>query len=65
MDLTTLHRVTASKNKDYAVGDLVINSEGWCTHAILDSSNKRFGKLDVSIPPEKSSLALGVLGMPG
>lgn len=61
----TTYRVTASKNKDYNVGDLVINSGGWCSHVIADSSTERIGKLDASIPPEKSSLALGVLGMPG
>ena len=58
-------RVIASKNKDYAVGDMVISAEGWCTHLIVNSSTQSLAKLDVSIPADKPSTALGVLGMPG
>ena len=58
-------RVVASKNSDYAVGDMVASGGGWCTHFIADSSTKSLGKLDASVPAGKESTALGVLGMPG
>ena len=59
------YRVVASKSKDYAIGDMVLNSGGWCTHIIATSSTQGLAKLDVSIPADKSSIGLGVLGMPG
>lgn len=58
-------RVIASKNGDYAIGDMVANGGGWCTHLIADSSTKTLARLDASVPAGKESTALGVLGMPG
>ena len=63
--LPSICRVVASKNNDYAVGDMVINSGGWCTHLIADSSTEGLGKLHSSVPAGMESTALGVLGMPG
>ena len=55
-------RVTESKNKDFAVGDMVVGFFGWRTHTISDGKNAH--KLDPSIPL-RTSTALGILGMPG
>ena len=62
-------RVLESKNKDFAVGDLVVGNFGWRTHTINDGKTKEgldFGvqKIDPSIPL-RASTALGILGMPG
>ena len=59
-------RVLESKNKDYAVGDLVVGNLGWRTHTVTDGKDKdyRVHKLDSSIPL-RASTALGILGMPG
>ena len=64
-----LHRVTESKNKDYAVGDLIVASFGWRTHTISDGKpppgvSFGFSKVDPSIPLSPST-ALSILGMPG
>ena len=48
---------------DFSVGDYVTANVGWTTHAVCDSSSGF--KLDSSIPEDKRSTALGVLGMPG
>ena len=57
------YRVTESKNKDFAVGDYVVNSAGWVDRAIVTSEGTT--KLPDVIPADKHSLGLGVLGMPG
>ena len=57
------HRVTESKNKDFAAGDYVVNSAGWVDRAIVTSEGTT--KLPDAIPADKHSLGLGVLGMPG
>ena len=69
MCLFLLYRVTESKNKDYAVGDLVVASFGWRTHTISDGKASQVGtggvrKIDPSIPLSPST-AVGILGMPG
>ena len=58
-----------SKNKDYAVGDLLVSDFGWRIHTITDGTKNEvlgFGvqKIDPSIPL-RASTALGILGMPG
>ena len=65
IDINPSYSVIASKCEDYAIGDLVVNSGGWCTHIIANSSTKGLAKLHSSVPPEKSSTGLGVFGMPG
>jgi len=59
-------RVIESKNKDFAVGDLVVAGFGWRTHTITDGKQKDqpVHKIDPSIPL-RASTALGILGMPG
>ena len=59
-------RVAQSKNKDFAVGDIVIGQFGWTTHSISDGTGQIFNviKLDPTIPLPQST-ALGILGMPG
>ena len=37
---------------------------GWCTHFVADS-NEKLMKVDVSVPLDKLSLAVGIMGMPG
>lgn len=56
-------KVTETKNKDFAVGDFVVGRLGWVDRAVGNSSTCY--KLDASVPPEKNSFGLGVLGMPG
>ena len=60
--------MTESKNKDFAVGDMVVARFGWRTHTISDGTNKGMNfpplKIDPSIPL-RASTALGILGMPG
>ena len=62
------HRVTESKNKDYAVGDVVVASFGWRTHTISDGKPlpgvSGVRKIDPSIPVSPST-GVGILGMPG
>lgn len=47
------------------MGNTVLARQGWCTHSVIGSGNKDVRILDASIPTDKASLALGVLGMPG
>ena len=64
------NRVTESKNKDYAVGDLIVATFGWQTHTISGGKSVQgvdvtgFQKIDPSIPLSPST-ALGILGMTG
>jgi NADPH-dependent curcumin reductase CurA len=53
--------VVASRNPEFAVGDILLGRTGWRTHLISDGAN--FRKIDPSLAP--ISTALGVLGMPG
>ncbi|TAL89754.1 MAG: NADP-dependent oxidoreductase [Rhodanobacter sp.] len=57
----TVSRVQASKHPDFKEGDLVLGFSGWQDHALSDGTG--LSKLDPQM--ETSSLALGVLGMPG
>ncbi|MFT7685195.1 MAG: NADPH-dependent curcumin reductase CurA [Candidatus Azotimanducaceae bacterium] len=54
-------QIIESKNPDFAEGDYVINSSGWCEHAI--SNGEGLIKVDPELAP--LSAYLGVLGMPG
>ena len=61
-------RVTESKNKDFAVGDMVVARFGWRTHTISDGTNKGMSFPPLKIDPSiqlRASTALGILGMPG
>ena len=53
--------VLRSEHPDYAVGDTVLASAGWASHAVSDGTGLR--KLDPALAPV--STGLGVLGMPG
>jgi NADPH-dependent curcumin reductase CurA len=57
----TVCEVVESRTVSRSVGDLVLASTGWQTHAVVDGSRTR--RLDPSAAP--ISTALGVLGMPG
>lgn len=57
----TVSRVLESRHPSYQVGDLVLGSGGWQSHAVIDGAG--LFKLHPSMP--QPSLALGVLGMPG
>lgn len=61
MEGGTVARVIASRNSQYAEGDIVLSHSGWQTFALSDGSNLR--KLDPAAAPVTTSL--GVLGMPG
>lgn len=64
--LIFLYRVVETKSKDFAVGDYVVSipvKPGWVDHAVGNSDT--FLKLDPSVPADKHSWALGILGMPG
>src|ERR1700746_892833 len=61
MEGGTGSRVEASRNKDFAVGDVVLSRAGWQEYAMSDGAGLR--KLDPKRAP--LSTALGVLGMPG
>ena len=74
MTLFIVCRVIESKNAAYAVGDYVLGSLGWVSHAVCTpptattnffSLTAAAAKLDPSIPEDRHSTALGVLGMPG
>lgn len=52
--------VVESRNRDVAVGEMVVGETGWQAYSISDGSNLR--RVDDASPP---STALGVLGMPG
>ena len=61
-------RVTESKNKNYAVGDLVVGDFGWRTHTISNGEDGFIQKTALKIDPSislPSSTALGILGMTG
>lgn len=53
--------VVGSEHPDFAAGDLVVGSFGWCSHTLSDGVGVR--KIDPDLAP--LSTALGVLGMPG
>ena len=57
----TVSRVQTSNHPDFKQGDLVLGFSGWQDHALSDGTG--LSKLDPKM--ENSSLALGVLGMPG
>jgi NADPH-dependent curcumin reductase CurA len=61
MEGGTVGRVIASRNPDFAEGDIVLSHSGWQSFAVADGSTLR--KLDPYEAPV--STALGVLGMPG
>src|SRR5215216_2870395 len=61
MEGGTVSEVIASKNPDFAQGDIVLSRAGWQTHALSDG--KGLTKIDPKIAP--ISTAVGVLGMPG
>ena len=72
--LFLLYRVIESKNPDFPVGTYVNGLLGWRSHTICKGSpSGDFNmtdatatmKLNASVPDDKHSLALGVLGMPG
>jgi NADPH-dependent curcumin reductase len=56
----TVSRVVESRHPDYKAGDLVVGAAGWQDFALSDGS----GLMPVG-DPERPSLALGTLGMPG
>ena len=57
----TVCEVVESRAASRTVGDLVLASTGWQTHAVVDARHTR--RLDPAAAP--ISTALGVLGMPG
>jgi NADPH-dependent curcumin reductase CurA len=57
----TVGEVVASRNPNFAVGDIVMGYGGWQDYAAANGSSLR--KLDPTTAPV--STALGVLGMPG
>lgn len=61
MEGETVSRIVKSVHPDYQAGDLVLARSGWQSHAILNGDE--LTKLDKTM--EQSSMALGVLGMPG
>ena len=61
MGAGTVARVMASRNSEYAEGDLVLAFGGWQDYLVSDG--RGLNKLDAKM--QHPSLALGVLGMPG
>ena len=61
MEGGTVSEVIASKNPDFAEGDVVLSRAGWQTHALSDG--KGLTRIDAKLGPV--STAVGVLGMPG
>src|SRR4051794_23198881 len=61
MEGGTVSEVIASKNPDFAEGDVVLSRAGWQTHALSDG--KGLTRIDPKLGPV--STAVGVLGMPG
>src|SRR5579864_6080825 len=57
----TVSRIIESKNPRFAVGDVVLTSDGWQEYAASDGKGLR--RVDPAIAPV--SWFLGVLGMPG
>ena len=61
MEAGTVSRVVESNLEEFAVGDFVLNRNGWQDYALSDGSGVR--RLDPAEAP--ISTAVGVLGMPG
>ena len=62
------YRVIESKNKDYAVGDLVQGYFGWKTHSICNGSSEGHPLGLTKVDPTREispSTSVGILGMPG
>ena len=57
----TVCRVQETRHSDYKVGDWVLSFGGWQDYSISDGT----GLTPLGANPEKPSLALGILGMPG
>src|SRR5262245_36325706 len=57
----TVGEMVKSRNRNYAVGDIVLGYGGWQEYALSNGAGLR--KLDPTVAPV--STALGVLGMPG
>ena len=57
----TVGEVVASRNPNFALGDIVVGNGGWQDYAVANGSSLR--KLNPAAAPV--STALGVLGMPG
>ncbi len=57
----TVGEIVASKNPKFAVGDIVVGSNGWQDYAVSSGAGLR--ELDPAVAPVTT--ALGVLGMPG
>ncbi len=61
-------RVTESKNKDFAIGELLVTPFGWRSHTVSDGKPKGtifpIQKIDPSFSLNPST-GLGILGMPG
>ncbi|XP_064639392.1 prostaglandin reductase 1-like [Lineus longissimus] len=55
-------RVIESKNENFPVGTLVLNSQGWRTHFVSDGT---FASIEPDFGDLSPSHALGALGMPG
>jgi NADPH:quinone reductase len=54
-------RVAESRHPEFAAGELVLAPLGWRTAGVLAGALLQ----KVALPPERASLALGALGMPG
>lgn len=61
MDGQVVAQIAASEHPDFQIGDRVLASTGWQEYAVIDATEVT--RLDVDLT--RSSLALGVLGMPG
>lgn len=57
----TVSRVMVSHHPDFSAGDWVVSYCGWQDYGLSDGT----GLIPLGKNPEKPSLALGVLGMPG
>ncbi|AQS41379.1 MAG: Alcohol dehydrogenase zinc-binding domain-containing protein [Candidatus Tokpelaia hoelldobleri] len=57
----TISRVIASKNPDFQEGDVVLAASGWQDYAVSDGKDL----LNLGQDAENTSLALGIMGMPG
>ncbi len=63
-------RVTASKNKDFAIGELLVAPFGWRSHTVSDGKPKGtmfelpIQRIDPSFSLSPST-GLGIMGMPG
>lgn len=61
MSGSTVSKVLISQHPDYHEGDIVLSQNGWQDYAVADGTS--LTKLDAQM--KRSSLCLGVLGMPG